>query len=55
VGATKFSDALRMGAEVYQTLRTILKESFGPAAINVGMKVDSHRRSTIPGRRWTRS
>ncbi len=36
VGATKFSDALRMGAEVYQTLRTILKESFGPAAINVG-------------------
>jgi enolase len=36
VGATNFSDALRMGAEVYQTLRGILKESFGPAAINVG-------------------
>ena len=36
VGATKFSDALRMGAEVYQTLRGILKESFGPASINVG-------------------
>ncbi len=36
VGATKFSDALRMGAEVYQTLRGILKELFGPAAINVG-------------------
>ncbi len=36
VGATKFSEALRMGAEVYQTLRGILKESFGPAAINVG-------------------
>ena len=36
VGATKFSDALRMGAEVYQTLRGLLRESFGPAAINVG-------------------
>ena len=36
VGAANFSEALRMGAEVYQTLRGILKESFGPAAINVG-------------------
>ena len=36
VGATNFSDALRMGAEVYQTLRGLLSESFGPAAINVG-------------------
>jgi enolase len=36
VGATNFSDALRMGAEVYQTLRGLLRESFGPAAINVG-------------------
>ncbi len=36
IGATRFSDALRMGAEVYQTLRGILRESFGPSAINVG-------------------
>jgi enolase len=36
VGASNFSDALRMGAEVYQTLRVLLKESFGPASINVG-------------------
>ena len=36
IGATNFSDALRMGAEVYQTLRGLLRESFGPAAINVG-------------------
>jgi enolase len=36
VGATEFSGALRMGAEVYQTLRWILRDSFGPAAINVG-------------------
>ncbi len=35
-GAKRYSDALRMGAEVYQNLRSILKESYGPSAINVG-------------------
>jgi len=35
-GASKFSEALRMGAEVYQSLRAILKEAYGPSAINVG-------------------
>jgi enolase len=36
MGADRFSDALRMGAEVYQSLRSILKKDFGLAAINVG-------------------
>jgi len=35
-GAKCFSEALRMGAEVYQTLREILKQAYGPSAINVG-------------------
>jgi enolase len=35
-GAATFSEALRMGAEVYQSLRTLLKDTYGPAAINVG-------------------
>jgi enolase len=35
-GAESFSEALRMGAEVYQTLKGILKETYGPAATNVG-------------------
>ncbi|MDD1769994.1 MAG: phosphopyruvate hydratase [Methanomassiliicoccales archaeon] len=35
-GAKRFSDSLRMGVEVYQNLRAILKETYGPSAINVG-------------------
>jgi len=35
-GARCFSDALRMGAEVYHNLRSILKETYGPSAINIG-------------------
>jgi enolase len=36
IGATRFSESLRMGAEVYQALRSLLKKEFGVAAINVG-------------------
>jgi enolase len=35
-GAGSFREALRMGSEVYQTLREQLQESYGKAAINVG-------------------
>ncbi len=35
-GAKRYSDALRMGAEVYQSLKVILKETYGPSAINIG-------------------
>jgi enolase len=36
VGAASFSEALRMGSEVYSELRRILKENYGPTAINTG-------------------
>jgi len=36
VGAISFSEALRMGAEVYGELKGILKEKYGPTAINIG-------------------
>ncbi len=36
VGAVSFSEALRMGSEVYSSLRKILKEQYGPTAINIG-------------------
>lgn len=36
VGAISFAEALRMGAEVYAELRGILKERYGPAAVNLG-------------------
>ncbi len=36
VGANSFHDALRMGVEVYQTLKAQLQKSYGKAAINVG-------------------
>jgi len=36
VGAESFSEALRMGAEVYQTLKGIIKEKYGQDSINVG-------------------
>lgn len=36
VGARSFSEALRMGSEVYHSLRGILRDKYGPLAINVG-------------------
>jgi len=36
VGAESFRDALRMGAELYQTLRSVIKEKYGQDATNVG-------------------
>lgn len=36
VGAESFRDALRMGAELYQTLRGVIKEKYGQDATNVG-------------------
>lgn len=35
-GAKCFADSLRMGAEVYHTLRSLLREQFGPGAVNLG-------------------
>jgi enolase len=36
VGAASFSEALMMGSEVYGELKRILKEKYGPTAINIG-------------------
>jgi enolase len=36
VGAKSFSNALQNVAEVYQTLKKLLKQNYGPSAINVG-------------------
>lgn len=36
VGAKSFSEALRMGVEVYQSLKQVLKGKYGPGAVNVG-------------------
>ncbi|MEM1983465.1 MAG: phosphopyruvate hydratase [Sulfolobales archaeon] len=36
VGADRFSEALKIGVEVYKELRKYLKEKYGPTAINVG-------------------
>lgn len=36
VGGGSFGESLRYGVEVYHSLKTILKEKYGPAAINVG-------------------
>ncbi len=35
-GAGSFREALRMGSEIYQSLKTMLEERYGPNAINVG-------------------
>lgn len=35
-GATSFSEAMKMGSEVYQTLKTIIKKKYGQDAVNVG-------------------
>lgn len=36
VGGRSCSEAIRMGAEVYQCLKTVLKDKYGKSAINVG-------------------
>jgi enolase len=36
VGAKSFSEALRIGAEVYHTLKGIIKEKYGASSANVG-------------------
>ena len=35
-GASSFSEAMRMGCEVYQTLKGLIKERYGQDAVNVG-------------------
>jgi enolase len=35
-GAPTFAEALRIGSEVYQSLKKKLKDSYGPQAINIG-------------------
>lgn len=35
-GASSFSEALQMGAEVYQTLKGVIKKKYGGDATNVG-------------------
>jgi enolase len=36
VGASSFKEALRMGAEVYHQLKSVIKEKYGQDAVNVG-------------------
>eukprot|EP00466_Bigelowiella_natans_P015821 jgi/Bigna1/92141/estExt_fgenesh1_pm.C_40028 len=36
VGAASFSDAMKMGSEVYHNLKTIIKKKYGQDAVNVG-------------------
>eukprot|EP00298_Acanthocystis_sp_HF-20_P001726 c12161_g1_i1.p1 GENE.c12161_g1_i1~~c12161_g1_i1.p1 ORF type:complete len:450 (-),score=170.84 c12161_g1_i1:84-1397(-) len=36
VGASSFREALRMGAEVYHHLKTVIKKKYGQDAVNVG-------------------
>ena len=36
IGAKSFSEALRYGTEVYHALKQVLKDKYGPTAINVG-------------------
>lgn len=36
IGAESFREALRMGAEVYQSLKKIIRAKYGPDAVNVG-------------------
>jgi enolase len=36
IGAKTFADSLRYGTEVYQILKTVLKDAYGVGAINVG-------------------
>jgi len=36
LGASSFSEAVRMGVETYHWLKDVLKEKYGPASCNVG-------------------
>ena len=36
VGAESFKEAMRIGAEVYQTLKNVIKKKYGINAVNVG-------------------
>ena len=36
VGAESFRDAMRIGAEVYHNLKSVIKEKYGKDATNVG-------------------
>lgn len=36
VGASSFSEAMRMGVEVYHNLKNVIKEKYGQDATNVG-------------------
>jgi len=36
IGASSFTQAMRMGTEVYHSLKTAIESNFGPDAINVG-------------------
>jgi enolase len=36
IGASSFSEAMKMAIEVYKTLKSLLKERYGPLSINVG-------------------
>jgi len=36
VGATSFREAMRMGAEVYHNLKSVIKKKYGQDAVNVG-------------------
>jgi len=35
-GASSFKEAMRIGCEVYHTLKKLIKEKFGLSAANVG-------------------
>jgi enolase len=35
-GASSFKEAMKIGAEIYQNLKNILKKKYGISAINVG-------------------
>merc|ERR1712183_859289 len=36
VGASSFQEAMQMGVEVYHKLQEVIRERYGPAAVNVG-------------------
>ena len=36
VGAANFHDAMRIGAEVYHNLKSVIKDKYGKDATNVG-------------------
>jgi len=40
VGASSFTEAMRMGAETYQHLKNVIKQRYGQDAVNVGDEVN---------------